>query len=68
VPVYHERVSGQEEAIETADVLSVVSYGPEQTPAIVLIRDYGDGSAYALLTRAPTGEWHIGWSSAYAGC
>ena len=67
-PVYHERVSGQEEAIETTDVLSVVSFGPSEAPAIVLIRDYGDGSAYALLMRGPTGEWHIGWSSAYAGC
>jgi hypothetical protein len=66
--VYHERVSGQEEAIETTDVLSVVSLAQGGTPAIVLIRDYGDGSAYALLTRAPTGEWRIGWSSAYAGC
>ncbi len=68
VPVYHERVSGGEEAIETTDVLSVVSFGPGDTPAIVLIRDYGDGSAYALLMRTPTGEWRIGWSSAYAGC
>jgi hypothetical protein len=67
-PVYHERVSGQEEAIETTDVLSVVSFGSSDLPAIVLIRDYGDGSAYALLMRGPTGEWHIGWSSAYAGC
>ena len=67
-PVYHERVSGQEEAIETTDVLSAVSFGPGATPAIVLIRDYGDGSAYALLVRALTGGWHIGWSSAYAGC
>ena len=66
--VYHERVSGQEEAIETTDVLAVVTLGPGGAPAIVLIRDYGDGSAYALLTRTPTGEWHVGWSSAYSGC
>ena len=67
-PVYHERVSGQEEAIETTDVLAAVTLGPGGVPAIVLIRDYGDGSAYALLTRAPTGEWRVGWSSAYTGC
>jgi hypothetical protein len=66
--VYHERVSGQEEAIETTDVLAVVSVGQAGTPAIALIRDYGDGSAYALLTRTAAGEWRIGWSSAYAGC
>jgi hypothetical protein len=68
VSVYHERVSGQEEAIETTDVLAAFSLGRDGAPALVLIRDYGDGSAYAMLTRSPAGEWHIGWSSAYAGC
>lgn len=67
-PVYHERVSGQEEAIETTDVLAAVTLGPGGAPAIVLIRDYGDGSAYALLIRAATGAWRVGWNSAYAGC
>jgi hypothetical protein len=66
--VYHERVSGQEEAIETTDVLAAVRLGPSGPPAIVLIRDYGDGTAYAFLMRAPGGDWRIGWSSAYAGC
>lgn len=65
---YHERVSGHEEAIETTDVLAAVMLGPSGPPAIVLIRDYGDGTAYALLTRAQSAEWRIGWSSAYAGC
>ena len=65
---YHERVSGQEEAIETTDVLAALVLAPGATPAIVLLRDYGDGSAYALLTRSAAGEWHIAWSSAYTGC
>jgi hypothetical protein len=65
---YHERVSGQEEAIETTDVLAAITMGRGGPPAIVLIRDYGDGSAYTLLTRGPAGSWHIGWSSAYTGC
>jgi hypothetical protein len=64
---YHERVSGHEEAIETTDVLAAITLAGG-LPAIVLLRDYGDGSAYALLTRTPSGEWRIGWSSAYAGC
>jgi hypothetical protein len=65
---YHERVSGHEEAIETTDVLAALMLGPSGPPAIVLIRDYGDGTAYALLTRAASGDWRVGWSSAYAGC
>lgn len=64
---YHERVSGHEEAIETTDVLAAITLAGG-SPAIVLLRDYGDGSAYALLTRTTNGEWRIGWSSAYAGC
>ena len=65
---YHERVSGHEEAIESTDVLAVVALAPSGTPAIVLIRDYGDGTAYALIARAPGGDWRLAWNSAYAGC
>ena len=65
---YHERVSGHEEAIETTDILAAVMLGASGPPAIVLIRDYGDGTAYALLARRPSGEWRISWTSAYAGC
>ena len=65
---YHERVSGPEEAIESSDVLAAVALAPSGSPAIVLIRDYGDGSAYALLTRAAGGGWRLAWNSAYAGC
>lgn len=65
---YHERVSGAEEAIESSDVLAAVALASGDTPAVVLIRDYGDGSAYALLVREATGPWRLAWSSAYAGC
>ncbi len=65
---YHERVSGPEEAIESTDVLAAVGLAPSGTPAIVLIRDYGDGSAYALITRQAGGGWRLAWNSAYAGC
>lgn len=65
---YHERVSGAEEAIESSDVLAAVTLADDGAPAIVLIRDYGDGSAYALLTRGPNGQWRLAWNSAYAGC
>ena len=65
---YHERVSGPEEAIESSDVLAAVTLAAEGIPAIVLIRDYGDGSAYALLTRDAGGQWRLAWNSAYAGC
>src|SRR5688500_624445 len=65
---YHERVSGAEEAIESTDLLAAITLASDGTPAIVLIRDYGDGSAYALVTRDTAGEWRLVWNSAYAGC
>ena len=65
---YHERVSGPEEAIESSDVLAALTLSRESIPVIVLIRDYGDGSAYALLTRDVNGAWRLAWNSAYAGC
>jgi hypothetical protein len=68
VLAYHERVSGPEEAIESTDVLAAITLVPSGTPALVLIRDYGDGSAYALITRAAGRGWQLTWNSAYAGC
>jgi hypothetical protein len=68
LPAYHERVSGNEESIESSDVLAAVAMDGGKTPALILIRDYGDGSAFALLTRTTTGAWLLRWSSAYAGC
>jgi hypothetical protein len=66
VAVYHERVSGQEEAIESSDVLAAVELGDR--PTLVIIRDYGDGSVFSLLTRTTPGAWQVRWNSAYAGC
>lgn len=68
LPVYHERVSGNEEMMETTDVLAAIMIDGRNSPALVLIRDYGDGSAYALLSRSTEGAWRIAWSSAYTGC
>ncbi len=65
---YHERVSGPEEAIESSDVLAAITLVPSGVPALVVIRDYGDGSAYALITRVPGSGWRLTWNSAYAGC
>jgi hypothetical protein len=65
---YSERVSDDEETIETTDVLAAVSVGPSRTPTIVLSREYGEGGEYALLERAGPGQWRLRWSSAYTGC
>jgi hypothetical protein len=66
--VYFERVAGQEETIETSEVLAAVRLGPAGTPTLVLGRDYGDGTAFSLVERVGEGRWRLRWSSAYAGC
>jgi len=65
---YFERVAGQEETIETSEVLAAVRLGPAGTPTLVLGRDYGDGTAFSLVERVGDGRWRLRWSSAYAGC
>lgn len=64
--VYTERVAGLEETLELSEVLAAVRLG--RRPTLVVGRDYGDGTAYALLERSSRGRWSVRWSSAYTGC
>lgn len=66
--VYVERAQGREETVETTELLAALLLGPERRPTLVLSRDYGDGTSYALLERGGDGRWRLRWSSAYAGC
>ena len=66
VPAYVERVSGQEETLELTDALAALRIGGRAT--LILGRDYGDGTAYAVLQRTGDAKWRVRWSSAYAGC
>lgn len=64
---YAERVSGPEENLEATEVLAAVLLGAERRPVLVLGRDDGTSTAYALLERAGTRRWRLRWSSRYAG-
>ena len=66
VAAYHERVAGQEETLELTDALAALRIGGRAT--LILGRDYGDGTAYAVLQRTGDARWRVRWSSAYAGC
>lgn len=65
---YVERAAGHEETLEVSEVLAAATVGGAQWPTLVLARDYGDGTAYALLERQGPRQWRVRWSSAYAGC
>jgi len=65
--MYHERVSGLEETIETTDLIAMVLLGAARRPTIVVTRDGASGAAYTLLERVD-GRWQRRWTSAYSGC
>jgi hypothetical protein len=66
-PVYHERVTGLEETIETTDLIGMVLLGEDRRPTVVVARDAATGSSYALIERIG-GQWRRRWTSIYAGC
>ena len=66
--VYHERTAGPEETVVASDALAMIAIGPERRATLVLSRDDGSGTVYALLERAGAGRWTVRWTSAYAGC
>lgn len=63
-----ERTAGAEETLEINTVLAAVLLGEARRPTLVVARDYGDGTAYALVERLGDARWAVRWSSAYAGC
>ncbi len=65
---YSERSYGDEETIESRDLLGAALLGAQRTPALVLLRDFGDATSYALLERNATGQWQVQWSSPRRHC
>lgn len=65
---YGERSYGQEETVETRELLAALSIGDAKTPAIVLSRDFGDENAYSLLERGSDGQWRLRWTSRRRHC
>lgn len=65
---YSERSYGDEETIESDDVLAAALIGAGKTPAIVLSIDFGDAQAYSLIERGADGRWQRRWTSARRRC
>jgi hypothetical protein len=64
---YSERVTGLEETLETTDLVAMLLLGTDRRPTLIIARDTGSGSSYALIERI-AGQWQRRWASAYAGC
>ena len=65
---YYDRAQGAEETIESRDVLALARTTPSAQPMIVMARDFGDGMAYAIVERDPTGRWREKWRSPRGRC
>jgi hypothetical protein len=65
---YAERSYGQEETVESRELIAALLVGDAKTPAIVLARDYGDDNAYSLVERGPDGRWRNRWTSRRRHC
>ena len=65
---YAERSSGQEETVESRELLAAILIGDAKTPAIVLSRDYGDENAYSIVERQADGRWRLRWTSRRRHC
>ena len=65
---YYDRAQGAEETVESRDVLALARMSPNAQPMLVMARDFGDGMAYAIVERDPTGRWREKWRSARGRC
>jgi hypothetical protein len=66
--VYSERSYGEEETVETREVVAAVLLGSSRNAAMVFSRDFGDAVAYALIERGDDGKWRLRWTSPRRRC
>jgi len=68
VLAYFDRSQGAEETVESRDVLAIARLSPTAQPMLVVARDFGDGMAYTMVERDPSGRWREKWRSARGRC
>jgi len=66
--VYSERSYGDEETVESREVLAAILLGGSRNAALVLSRDFGNATAYALIERGDDGRWRARWKSPRRRC
>jgi len=65
---YSERSYGDEETVESREVLAAVLLGGARNPALVLSHDFGNATAYTLVERGDDGRWRARWKSPRRRC
>jgi hypothetical protein len=66
--VFSERSYGNEESIETRDVLAAIQLGTNRHPVVIISRDFGDSISFAFVERTDSGEWRARWASRRRHC
>jgi hypothetical protein len=66
--VYSERSTGDEETVESTELLAVVQLGDARHGAIVVTRDFGNATAFGVIERGDDGKWRARWSSSRRQC
>jgi len=65
---YSERSYGDEESIETREVLAAAQLGAGRRPVIIVARDFGDATSFGFVERSDDGRWRARWASARRRC
>jgi hypothetical protein len=65
---YSDRSYGNEESIETRQVLAVIQLGSARRPTIIFSRDFGDSMSFGFIERADNGRWRPRWMSQRRHC
>jgi hypothetical protein len=65
---YFERRYGDEETIQSIDVLAGALIGANRTPTLVVARDFGDATAFGFIERTSSGQWRARWTSTRRRC
>ena len=65
---YTERSSGNEETVESREVVAAVLLGRSKQLAIGLARDFGEDTAYSLLEPGADNRWKLRWTSPRRRC
>jgi hypothetical protein len=66
--VYSERSYGDEETVESREILAAILLGGSRNAALVLSHDFGNATAYALIERGDDGRWRARWKSPRRRC
>jgi hypothetical protein len=65
---YSERAYGNEESIETREVMAAIQLGSARRPTVIISRDFGDSMAFAFVERDDSGKWRVRWLSRRRQC